>query len=352
MRFILICFLLFNCLSGCQPEVDLSKRKIPSITRQTNENHEFQKASLSSSKTSVIITPPSEPVGFDGDKQFPANFRQPVTLNKQKEEQLLRENFFRVKSMSSRSMAIRLTLKNKSSALFKPLLRGNNSARLEVAFYRLATLLEVEGVPVSVMRGFYPSRIINVLEKDAPRAAEAFVASAERDERGMVWGAMIEWLSDLEPLGEENSRGKMDAEALFTLPKYQSLRCSLSDMVVLDYLLGNWDRFSGGNIFKQKNRDALALIDHNAAFYNLSPKQREKITLYLGYATCFRRTLIEKIRNLSKEMIVLAVTPATWKSRLLRDEEIEDIMERADQLLRYVDQLVLHKKEMKVFTCN
>lgn len=254
------------------------------------------------------------------------------------EKKLFLGGFKQVKSVSSRSWSVRILFTQGGSAIFKPLLKGDHSARFEVAYYRLARLFGVDKVPVSVMRPLYPTRLENALRNESPETAAQFMAAVERDEKGRVWGAMIEWLENIEPLGAEGNNGRMDVNALFTKDQFAALAPALSDMVVLDYVLSNWDRFSGGNLFKLKGRSQLALIDHNEAFYNLSPKQHDKLEKYLHYLHCVRATMVNTIRHATKDQLMSALIVTEWPGELLRRAEMENILMRMKKFLQNVEQ--------------
>ncbi len=252
-------------------------------------------------------------------------------------KRLRNAKFRRIKPMSSRSKSVRLYFPDGGSAIFKPMLVGDSSARLEVAFYRLAVLLNVQTVPVSVMRPIYPDRLENALMFKDTDEARAFSDALARDARGRVWGAMIEWLEGLKPVGAEDDRGRLDVRVVFGNDAYRNLWANLSDAVVLDYLLGNWDRFSGGNLFRMEGGDSLALIDHNEAFYRLNARQKELLDDSLNAVRCFSPALVLRLRELTPEKVSSALKTTGWDGVLLRQVEIGNIFKRKDTLLKVID---------------
>ncbi|MBN2528126.1 MAG: hypothetical protein JXR76_17170 [Deltaproteobacteria bacterium] len=243
----------------------------------------------------------------------------------------------RIKPVSSRSKSLRLIFSDGSSAIFKPLLKGDSSARLEVAFYRVAALLGVRHVPVSVMRPLYPDRFEGVLKLQGEEAAKAFLDAVATDDRGRVWGAMIEWMNGLSPLGAEDGQGRLDVNKIFTNKEFRDVWGPLSDAILLDYLLGNWDRFSGGNLFQISGTSELALIDHNEAFYRLNERQQQKLDEALLAICCPTPELIVRIRALTREDLISAVKTTGWPGELLRPVEIGNILLRKDSLLDVID---------------
>ncbi|MBN2341923.1 MAG: hypothetical protein JXX29_02165 [Deltaproteobacteria bacterium] len=293
-----------------------------------------------------IDSPPERVVSNDSDSATPPD-SQTVWL-----ERLQNSPFRQVKPVSSRSSSVRLVFKDGRSALFKPLQKGDHSARLEVAYFRIASMLDVQRVPVSVMRAVYPSRIETALQKEHEKIAADFMSTIERDEKGRVFGAMIEWLENLKPIGAENSKGKIDPAALLRDASFRPLHPALARMVMTDYLLSNWDRFSGGNLFRISESNQIALIDHNEAFYNLSQRQAEKLETALANMPCIDFALINKIRELTKEKIQTVVQSHEWKKSLLNDEEIENIMKRKTLLLRFIDERLASAQTDTLTSCD
>lgn len=268
------------------------------------------------------------------------------------EKRLRNAKFRQIKPMSSRSRSVRLYFPDGGSAIFKPMLVGDSSARLEVAFYRLAAVLNVQTVPVSVMRPIYPDRFENALMLKDTDEARAFLDALERDARGRVWGAMIEWLEGLKPVGAEDDRGRLDVRVVFGNDARRNLWASLSDAIVLDYLLGNWDRFSGGNLFRMENGDALALIDHNEAFYRLNARQKQLLDDSLRAVRCFSPALVLRLRELTPEIVDSALKTTDWDGVLLRQVEIGNIFKRKDTLLKFIDRRIAAANGTDEWKCD
>ncbi|MBN2717740.1 MAG: hypothetical protein JXX14_17955 [Deltaproteobacteria bacterium] len=268
------------------------------------------------------------------------------------EERLSGAGFRQVKPLSSRSLSLRLIFPGGESAIFKPLLQGDSSGRLEVAYYRLATLLGVETVPVSVMTAVYPDRIDRALAAQGDEVSKQFLESVALDEKGRVWGAMIQWLEGLAPIGAEDARGRLDVVRLFSDERYRPLQRYLSDTVLLDYLLGNWDRFSGGNLYRFSNRPGLALIDHNEAFYRLNERQQQMLEDSLNAVPCVSAELAQKMRGLTAEKLKSAVEQTKWPGELLRPGEIRNILIRKDTLLAFIDSRVAESNGSDSWACR
>ena len=265
---------------------------------------------------------------------------------------LTHARFRQIKPVSSRSKSLRLMFAGGDSAIFKPLLKGDSSGRLEVAFFRLASLLGVHNVPVSVMRPIYPDRFERVLEAKGPETFSKFMDTVARDKKGRVWGAMIQWLKNLAPIGAEDGKGRLDVKQLFADESYRPLWKNLSDVIILDYLLANWDRFSGGNLFRFSDSNELALIDHNEAFYRLNRRQKEMLTESLHAVPCVSSELVEKLRGLDEKLINSAIEETNWHGELLRAGEIRNILIRKDTLLAFIDDRITDAKGTDAWKCR
>jgi len=247
--------------------------------------------------------------------------------------------------LSRRSMGLRVALEGDPDAVFKPRRREEDTARHEVAFYRLARLLGTGIVPVSTIRRVFPVHLDDALRRDDPAAADAFLEAVHRDPSGMVEFAVIEWLTDLGPAPFDGTRGVDRLVALLALtgprPDEDPLVAPASEMVVLDYLAGNWDRFTGGNLFTDADGRRLILIDNNASFDRWSEGQRQRMEDLLGSVERFSRSQVERLRLLDGDTIesVMGEAEGDESRPLLNRMEIERLLERRDELLEHIDGL-------------
>jgi hypothetical protein len=257
-----------------------------------------------------------------------------------------------IKILSKRSMSLKLYLKDKKRAVFKPFLKGNRSARYEVAYYRLSKLLGIKNVPVSTMRTIPYAKIMGFLKKSSGYFAEQTSHKIKTDHKGMVKGAIIQWLNNLAPSNIDGANAVLNIKKILSqnFAGSPQLAENVSDMVVMDYIAGNWDRYTGGNLFIIKGSEELALIDNNNAFASWSARQEQRMNATLYASEKFSKKTIDAVKNLTPQKIKSAVTlPETISSCLLTESEIDRIIKRKEILLNYISTLNVKQGNRKIF---
>jgi len=141
-------------------------------------------------------------------------------------------------------------------AAFKPDQRSTYSHyRSEIAAYRLSELLGYGRVPPACARSVPLAALESSVVRDARlklRVQHELLPGPD----GRVAGAAIEWIADIRPWGivcAEVPGNRLERE--------------LSDMIVFDALAGNYDRWSGTNVFVDPSSQGLVLIDNAAGFH-------------------------------------------------------------------------------------
>jgi hypothetical protein len=261
-----------------------------------------------------------------------------------------------VKPLSARSLSVKLTLRGGERAVFKPMLENDGRARYEVAAYRMARHLGVHGPPPATMRSLGVEFIALRLEKTAPELAALIRQRAPKNERGQIAGAMIAWIDDIDPAALKALGGRPAVMSWLSSSGpsaiEQPLAREASRMVTFDYVTGNWDRFSGGNLFVSRDRRRFVLLDHNGAFFRWADKRRTKMDNLLKRVERFSASLVQRVRGLSAQEIEGALVLDPWhrSRRLLTRGEVDLILERRDALVRHVDRLTEKRGENRVLT--
>ena len=253
--------------------------------------------------------------------------------------------------ISPRSMSLKIFFEGGDHGVFKPIRKDDRTARCEVAYYRLATAMGVRGVPPSTMCTVSAARLEGHLRKNFEEAASRFEELVRIDDKGMVDGAMISWVDGLEPSGLDGPGGWKKLSELLSLdgpsPEEEPLVAGASDMVVADYVLGNWDRYTGGNLFLSGD-GTLVLLDNNAAFAPWSEGQMARATKVLELCQRFSRRLIGKLRKVDAGFVRTGLDGDQRGESLLTDGEIARILERREQLISHVDNLIALHGESRV----
>jgi hypothetical protein len=217
----------------------------------------------------------------------------------------------------------------------------------EAAAYRLSRCLGLTTVPPVVLRRL-PYRS---LEPD-PRHIDRWAELASRlavDASAQVEGAAIFWVEGMRelPIAEREPR-----QALLPLllqgsalrADQQLMAAQISDLSVFDLLLGNGDRWSGGNVQGDASGQWLYIRDHDQSFATqLRPEASARLLKQLTQVERFSRGLIERTRALTAESYerewsgdAVLANRSAW----LRERVAPGVLARRSQLLAHVDGLV------------
>jgi hypothetical protein len=176
------------------------------------------------------------------------------------------------KSIGHTSVVFKLRFDDGTEAAFKPRSRrGGARYRGEIAAYRLGVALGIENVPPALPRSFDAGDLRAALGSE-PLFAEEVLASRD----GRVDGAILPWIKGLSFLDLERDpwlgkwRGWLAHGGVIPEDERRTA-AAISSMIVFDYVTGNWDRWSGGNVGFDRARDTVLFIDNDGAFYDPPP---------------------------------------------------------------------------------
>ncbi|MDJ0762378.1 MAG: hypothetical protein QNJ97_05260 [Myxococcota bacterium] len=295
------------------------------------------------------VGPSARPIDAGTNKHPPlATHRKRTTTLPDDASQLDRlraEAVTSARLISGRTLSLKVWLQSGNSAVFKPIRRTDQRAGREVAAFRISRLLGIDGVPVSTMRKVPLHRLVALIEKRNPAEAKQLLKTADVDDRGNVSGAIIQWIEGLDPNGLKAVGGVAGIEKWLAPPRPMadepSLAKSAAAMVVFDYLIGNWDRFSGGNLFLSQT-GGLVLLDHNGSFAPWSNRQQQRMRKRLSQTMRFSAALVECLRGLREEdvAVALAQEPHHLVAPLISAAEMALLFERRDRLLAHIDNLI------------
>ena len=197
------------------------------------------------------------------------------------------------KSVGHTSVVFKLRLEGGLDAAYKPQSkRGHGRYRGEIAAYRLARALGLSNVPPAIARSFS----IGALR--AAVGSEAIFDDVVPGADGQVEGALIPWIKglDLLPLEKdpwwERWHGWLARGG--AIPDDQRAMASqISTMIVFDYITGNWDRWSGGNVGIDPSKRTILYIDNDGAFFD--PPPAPALARQLG--------ILEKVDRFSRSFV-------------------------------------------------
>jgi hypothetical protein len=258
--------------------------------------------------------------------------------------------------VGSTSVVYRVRLADGAVIAFRPAQRSRPRGHLaELAAYRIARSLGMENVPPVVLRTEALARIDRLLDarfEEKHRLLRPKILASGRD----VVGAAIHWVDELTPskLDKPEQRERW-LETLSVRGGSDELSGSLlrdlSQMVAFDYLIGNWDRMSGGNLQTDASGERVIVRDHNLAFdAPLLPRHEAPLLERLNRVERFSRTFVERLRALDDAALERALAPDPLESsrRLLDDAQLRGVKERRRAILARIDTLSAEHGERRV----
>lgn len=266
----------------------------------------------------------------------------------------------RFRQVGSTSVTFRVELSGRLAA-FKPRTRMHGRGYLaELAAFRLALILGMDNVPPVVARVMARTTIRDRLDSRDRSDWEAHRREVLWDEPGVARGVMIHWVPDLTraPFDRVTSFDELvrpalaaEAPSRATSELLPTVLSDLSSMVAFDFLIGNWDRFSGGNISLNGAGDRVYVRDHNAAFQMSSTSPlNARLRARLETVERFSREFVERVVVLDEASIRSALAPAgpTDYENLLSDSQIANVLVRRRTLLSYIGALIALYGEERV----
>lgn len=252
-------------------------------------------------------------------------------------------------SVGNTSVVFKMSFETRPDAAFKPASRGRPKGHVaEIAAYRLGRCLGLDNIPPVISK-----RISRKTLREGLTIGQATVWR-KLDERimwnadGFVQGAAIYWVPAMRNLGLE-SRPRMrqwlrwldiDGE----VPEdTRPLAKDISNMLSFDYLIGNPDRFSGGNIKGDPEGRFIFLRDHDLAFpRRLGDRAHRRIANRMLWSKRFSRRFYRKLRTLTRERFQdeLNLDPLSVKGPLLDDKQMAGLFDRHEALLSHISSLI------------
>lgn len=224
--------------------------------------------------------------------------------------------------------------------------------RYEIAAYRVSRLLGLDNVPPAVFRRVTWKEINQRFHEDKLAQRASIRRAVSWDEDGSAPGAAVYWVKGLRSIGLENRSSwwswLQDAE----VPDGKlALARDLSTMAVFDLLVGNWDRFSGGNLPSDRERQRAFLRDNDRAFSTplLGPRY-ERLLDGLTRTRRFSKALVRRLAAIDESAIreELARDSSHGREPLLSDTQIAELLERKATILSYIAALIEERGETEV----
>jgi hypothetical protein len=227
-----------------------------------------------------------------------------------------------------------------------------NGYRYEIAAYRLSRLLGLDNVPPAVYRRVAWPEVKSRFHEDKLDQRASIRRDVLWDDDGSAPAAAIYWVKGMRSIGLENRSTWETWLQEGEIPESRAaLARDLSTMVVFDFLIGNWDRFSGGNLPIDSSREGAILRDNDRAFSNpLHERRYERLLDGLTRTRRFSKNLVRGLSELDERSFraELAEDPSQAKQPLLNDAQIADIFERRATVLSYIAAMIEEHGESQV----
>jgi len=183
----------------------------------------------------------------------------------------------------------------------------------------------------------FPATVLRALQPD-------FDDKALPDADGRVRGALSPWIDHYEvlPLEQPGARARWEAwltDASAEIPGDQApLARALSTLVAFDYVTGNWDRWSGGNLARDAATGTFLFVDNDGAFYDPPPADSlaRQLTL-LRRMVRFSRTFVAALRSLDEGRLREVFGDETAGVPLLPDRVVAGVDQRRKTILDTID---------------
>jgi hypothetical protein len=262
-----------------------------------------------------------------------------------------------LKPVGSTSTVFRARLSGGGTAAFKTITRNRPRGPMsEVAAYRLARCLRLDNVPPAISRRIAAHELHTLLE---PKYEPHWSEIRERlmiGEDGTVRVAALYWIPVLTDVGVDKQRGlRLASEWLRvggTLPSDRhSLAASLSTLFAFDYLIANFDRWSGDNVSGDPQATFLYLRDHDQSFpLAVSEAQQRRLLHDLLRAERFSRGFYASLQHFTRDCLERELAQDPEGASLLNARQIADLLDRRQTLLSHIESLIaLHGEAAVLF---
>ena len=210
----------------------------------------------------------------------------------------------------------------------------------EIAAYRIARALGLDNVPPAVSRSATKREIKQRFHKERLERWGPVRRAILWEDGGSVPGAAIFWIHGLRPLKTRKGTWMNWLQQSGSIPKgREQLAADLSSMVVFDFLIGNWDRYSGGNLQTTQDGSRAYMRDHDRAFSApLSSRRFDRLLDDLQKTELFSESLVRELAALDGPTLrrALAADPSHQLDPLLTELQIAELLDRRDTVLSHV----------------
>lgn len=249
------------------------------------------------------------------------------------------------------SVSIKVDLAGAIDSNFKPKTKKHPEGYLyEVGAFRIAQALGMDNVPPSFLYKMDKGKLRRRLNSEEwIGVASEIIWSGDE-----VLGSNTLWVPALSPDRQLESRDGIAvwkawlSEAEIPDDKI-IIAADVSTLLFFDYLIGNPDRWSGGNIRLSQDARRVMVRDHNLAFSDLSESSHEKMLQTLSNVRKISRSFYEKLLVLDETSIqALMKGTSDFDVLALSAEKLKAIQSRRATLLSYITARIESQSESTV----
>ena len=230
--------------------------------------------------------------------------------------------------------------------------RSEHGYRAEIAAYRLSRLLHLDNVPPAIFRRATRTEIERRFHEDKLESWPAVRRQTSWDDDGSVVGAALFWIKrPRRGLGRYDEVWRSWLRADEEIPDDKlALARDLSNMVVFDFLVANWDRHSGGNLLMTRDRSRAILIDNDRAFSGIGETLYVRLLDDLLQTERFSQEVVDRLLRLDRASILeeLAKDPSHEPQPLLTHAQIDALLDRRATILSHIAALVEQRGRAQV----
>lgn len=240
------------------------------------------------------------------------------------------------------SISFRLDFADGSRCAFKPEQTNPQTVpRKEVASYRINRLLGLNRVPPATTRTLHKDELLGKLPGEAQFLATRIMAETLFDEEGFTRGEVSYWIPTILDSHLDTTENQLTWWKWMTVGEEiptdkVELMAQLSDLLLLDLLTNNSDRFSGGNLMMSKDGRILFYMDNTFGF-QIEPEGHIRCRTALQRCQKFSRKMVDALRRLDLTSLRAALEA---EPGVLSDVEMRSVLARRDVALQYIDKLI------------
>ncbi len=271
-------------------------------------------------------------------------------------EQSLREGeLLRFRAGGNTSLMLEVLLEGGGKAAFKPFAQPRTSGfEAELAAVLIAQALELETVPPAVARRVERDALKDRFVRGGKSrwsSTESAIKWQTEENAPFAVGTLIHWVDGLEDWALERPEVRQAAfeglrlgEPVPEDPAARQRLRDVSDMLVFDYLIANWDRFSGGNTKLHSTSQRLCIRDHDVAFGTPLPERlHERVLSRLLLTERFSLNTVRALANLDENALRASLSQSYFGAGggpLLNETQIDDVFERFRTLGSYIASVI------------